>query len=246
MDISKRPWGGIKKNELPNDAFLDPENRRFPYKEPDTNSGKDGGRWKASGAVNFWALVAIEANLQGEKTNIPEDIKKKSDALLRRHKIGKYREDKKAKEIEKFIPACEVYFGALPGSIEDQQSNVRKALTEKFGSNELGKNIYVSILGTFDDFVVFRLEGGGVPGDSGEIMVVDWEEDEGNITLGTPQKVDIRMIVATPMNPNLVSASAEQVTEKLVDELCRTNGVKKMSELVERSARKSKKRIVMK
>lgn len=84
--VSDAPWSKVNKSKLPKSAFL--------WIEGD---GKKKSQWHlpykdAQGNINLGALRAISQALGGARTgkpmNIPSDVRKKINNLLKRYKIG--------------------------------------------------------------------------------------------------------------------------------------------------------------
>jgi hypothetical protein len=99
---STRPWSTIDKTKLPKECFLWIENPdkkttwHLPYKEGTGGIDPETGMYLRAGAVNITALRAISQAVGGARTgtpmNVPAEIRAKIKRLLKKYRIGEYKE----------------------------------------------------------------------------------------------------------------------------------------------------------
>ena len=249
-EISKLAWGKVDKSTLPDSAFLWPDKRKYPYREPDTGSGKDDkGRYKKAGPVNYWGLVAAYAAMNGARQpggkppKIPTDVKTRANKIFKKYKIGKYRK-KSAKEqmaLEIYIP------GELPGSYEETIAKVRTALRTKFG----GENKWVSPIATFDEAVVFSVEEDTTKSTTTRRYLATFTMEDGEVVFGDVKEVEFQVMVMVPKQTGVVVEQGRRNSKSdesmLLEVIGRLGGIvgydKAMEECRKRMKTKSTKKL---
>lgn len=104
QEASTKPWTQVDKTKLPKGAFLwivDPDKKstwKLPYREGAGGIDSDTGMYIQAGPVNLGALRAIAVVLGGARTGtpmtVPPEIKSKITKLLKKYKIGKFKENR--------------------------------------------------------------------------------------------------------------------------------------------------------
>ena len=101
-ETSDSPWSMIDREHLPRQAYLwvedsdDPTTWYLPYREGTGGIDPDTKMFKQAGAVNLGALRAIQLAMigaaSGKNKTIPAQIRSKIKKLLKKYKIGQYKE----------------------------------------------------------------------------------------------------------------------------------------------------------
>jgi hypothetical protein len=102
QDASGRAWREVDKTKLPRQCFLwaeDAEKKstwHLPYREGAGGIDPKTGMYAKAGPVNLGALRAIASAIAGGRTGkpmaIPSQVRSKITKLLKRYKIGKFKE----------------------------------------------------------------------------------------------------------------------------------------------------------
>jgi len=134
QEASTKSWASVNKSKLPASCFLwvkDPNKKstwKLPYREGAGSIDSKTGMYKEAGPVNVNAIRAIMSALAGARTgdkmSVPAEIKKKAEALAKKYKIGKYKENMFS--MRNMIVA-EVFM-----SLRDA---IHKAVVDRFGSH---------------------------------------------------------------------------------------------------------------
>ena len=100
---SGKPWANVSKANLPRSAFLwveDPKRKstwHLPYREGTGGIDPATEMYRQAGAVNLAALRAIAAAIGGARTGtpmaMPSQVRSKITNLLKKYKIGKFKEN---------------------------------------------------------------------------------------------------------------------------------------------------------
>lgn len=102
QDASTKSWALVSKSKLPRQCFLwveDPQKKdtwHLPYREGAGGIDPETGMYRQAGPVNLAALRAVSAAIAGARTGkpmtIPTQIRSKIKKLLKKYKIGEYKE----------------------------------------------------------------------------------------------------------------------------------------------------------
>ena len=133
QEASTKPWTQVDKTKLPKGAFLwivDPDKKntwKLPYREGAGGIDPDTGMYIQAGPVNLGALRAIAAVLdeKGTPMSVPPEIKSKITKLLKKYKIGRFKENRDMAKTG--IEITEQYIGNqyVPENLDKENCIVR-------------------------------------------------------------------------------------------------------------------------
>ena len=182
---STRNWATVNKSRLPASCFLwapDPKKKstwRLPYREGAGGVDPKTGAYRKAGPVNLNAIRAIMAAIDGAHTgkpmSVPVSVHKRAEALVKRYKIGKYK--------EKF------FFGGLV--IADAFKSLRVSLDVAV-AKVYGKKAYVSDFSNTEVVVGFYGENDvpDIEPDARKYKKVKYKINKGNVEfIGKPEDV---------------------------------------------------------